>query len=121
MNNWHSKSIEEIYKEEIPSPTPSTKPIRHKYGQYKNVLLSDAEMEKLKAEFPNDYQERIERLSGYIASKGVKYKDFLATIRNWARKDREQTAQKSSAFKKPTKADELNEFYAMAAQFGGGQ
>lgn len=76
-------------KDNIISPTPSTKPIRHKYGQYKNVLLSDAEMEKLKEEFPNDYQERIERLSGYIASKGVKYKDFLATIRNWARKDKQ--------------------------------
>ena len=60
--------------------------IRHKYGEYKNVLLSDEDMEKLKSEFP-DYQERIERLSSYIASTGKKYKNHLATIRNWARKD----------------------------------
>lgn len=60
--------------------------IRHKYGEYKNVLLSDDDMEKLKSEFP-DYQERIERLSSYIASTGKKYKSHLATIRNWARKD----------------------------------
>ena len=65
----------------------SSKPVRHKYGEYKNVLLSDEDMEKLKAEFPSDYLERIERLSGYIASTGKSYKNHLATIRNWAKKD----------------------------------
>ena len=60
--------------------------IRHKHGEYNNVLLTDADMEKLKNEFP-DYLERIERLSSYIASTGKKYKSHLATIRNWARKD----------------------------------
>lgn len=63
-------------------------PTRHRYGEYKNVLLSDLELEKLKSEFPDDWQERIERLSGYIASSGKKYKSHLATIRNWARKDK---------------------------------
>jgi predicted phage replisome organizer len=60
--------------------------IRRKYGEYKNVLLSDADLEKLQSEFP-DYEERIERLSSYIASTGKKYKNHLATIRNWARKE----------------------------------
>lgn len=69
----------------------------HQYGEYKNVLLTDDELEKLKAEFPSDWQERIERLSCYIASKGTKYKNHLATIRNWARKDRgEQNAKDGS-------------------------
>ena len=62
------------------------KETRHKYGQYNNVLLSDTDMEKLKSEFP-DYKERIERLSEYIASTGKSYKNHLATIRAWARKD----------------------------------
>lgn len=61
--------------------------IRHKYGAYKNVLLSDDEMEKLKSEFP-DWKERIERVSEYCASKGKSYKNYLATIRTWARKDK---------------------------------
>ena len=65
----------------------SDKPVRHKYGEYKNVLLSDEDMDKLKKEFPVDYMERIERLSGYIASTGKSYKNHLATIRNWARKE----------------------------------
>lgn len=64
------------------------KPQKHKYGQYQNVLLSDDELEKLKIEFPVDWEERIERVSEYCASKGATYKNYLATIRNWARKER---------------------------------
>ena len=62
--------------------------VRHKYGTYKNVLLSDEEMEKLKTEFPLDWEERIENVSAYCASHGKTYKDYLATIRNWARHDK---------------------------------
>ena len=75
------------------------KPTKHKYGMYKNVLLSDEEYQKLIEEFPHDYTERIERLSEYIASTGKKYKSHLATIRSWARKDtgaKPKSAPKSS-------------------------
>lgn len=65
------------------------KPTRHKYGFYSNVLLSDEDMEKLKAEFPTDYEQKIERLSEYMASTGKPYKNHLATIRSWARKDKQ--------------------------------
>lgn len=65
----------------------SKKETRHKYGQYQNVLLSDTDMDKLKEEFPYDWDDRIERLSEYIESKGAKYKNHLATIRAWARKN----------------------------------
>lgn len=64
------------------------KPVRHKYGEYNNVLLSDEDYDKLVNEFPIDYQERIERLSEYMASTGKSYKNHLATIRNWARKEK---------------------------------
>lgn len=75
-------SIGEVIEEAKPP-----KPTRHKYGLYENVLLTDEEYEKLREEFPHDYMERIERLSEYMASTGKKYKNFLATIRNWAKKD----------------------------------
>lgn len=81
---------------EVKSDKP-TKPIRHKYGQYNNVLLSDEDMEKLKSEFPADYLDRIERLSEYIEVKGAKYKNHLATIRSWARKDGQQKQEKKSS------------------------
>ena len=64
------------------------KPARHKYGIYDNVLLSDSDTQKLINEFPNDYQERIERLSEYMASTGKPYKNHLATMRNWAKRDK---------------------------------
>lgn len=60
----------------------------HRYGRYENVLLSDGDLEKLKAEFPLDYRQRIERLSEYMASSGKSYKSHLATIRCWAAKDK---------------------------------
>lgn len=68
---------------------------RHKYGEYENVLLTDSDMEKLQAEFPNDWEERIERLSAYMASTGKTYKNHLATIRNWARRDSESQRKRS--------------------------
>ena len=60
-------------------------------GLYDNVVLSHSDLEKLKEEFPNDYQERIDRLSEYMATTGKSYKNHLATIRSWAR--REKAAQ----------------------------
>ena len=73
---------------EPPAPKKS-KPVKHKYGEYKNVLLTDEELDKLKEEYP-DYLDRIERLSSYVASTGKAYKSHYATIRNWARKDAEK-------------------------------
>ena len=71
------------------------KPTRHKYGTYKNVFLTDEDMEKLKTEFPDDWQNRIERLSEYIASSGKTYKNHLVTIRVWAKKDKERETLKN--------------------------
>ena len=59
----------------------------NRYGLYRNVLLSDAEFQSLKEQFPGDYSARIDRLSEYMASCGKNYKNHLATIRSWARKD----------------------------------
>ena len=73
---------EKIYRKE--------KTVKHQYGTYNNVLLSDVELEKLKTEFPTDWQERIDNVSGYCRSHGKAYKDYLATIRCWARRDARQ-------------------------------
>ena len=58
-----------------------------KYGEYQNVFFTDEQYQKLLEDFPNDYKKRIRALDDYIQSKGKKYKDCLATIRNWARKE----------------------------------
>lgn len=72
---------------ESPKKTSATKSVRNKYGTYKNVLFTEHELEKLKSEFPTDWEQRIEQLSEYIASTGKVYKNFLATVRSWAKKD----------------------------------
>lgn len=109
FDDWKSFSADERYRlisddvERYPTttstasttttPTTATRskadkpPVRHKYGSYKNVRFTDEEYAKLQAEYPTDYSERIERLSEYIASTGKSYKNHLATIRSWARKD----------------------------------
>ena len=67
-------------------------PARQKYGYYQNVLFTREEYAAVQAEFPDDYSQRIERLSEYIASTGRSYQNHLATIRIWARKDRARAA-----------------------------
>jgi len=81
------ESIDDMADSDKPEPAPKpTKPVKHKHGEYNNVLLTDDELDKLKSEY-SDWQERIERLSSYVESTGKKYKSHYATIRNWARKD----------------------------------
>lgn len=113
-----------VYDKDSPSSNPPTinppskmeertrtnKEPRHKYGEYQNVLLSDSDMEKLKTEFPTDWEERIENLSDYMESHGKTYKNHLATIRNWARMDRQRPSQQprrvqESGFDKKIDAD----------------
>lgn len=72
------------------SSKKTKKVVKHKYGEYDNVLLSDEELDKLKRDFPTDYQDRIDRLSEYVASTGKTYKNYLATIRAWARKEKQE-------------------------------
>lgn len=99
----------ELEKDKDNKSDKPTKPVRHKYGEYNNVLLSDEDMEKLKSEFP-DWEERIERLSAYIASTGKSYKNHLATIRNWARNDKAKAPQKKGTM------DSSYEWYEIAQE-----
>lgn len=87
---------------------------KHKYGEYKNVLLTDEELQKIKDEYP-DWQKRIENLSNYIASTGKSYKSHYATIRNWARRDQTQQQERKTANNKT--ADQLNDAYQMMADW----
>lgn len=105
-------------KELLSKDNSMKKPAKHKYGEYSNVLLTDDELEKLKDEY-TDWEERIERLSSYVASTGKAYKSHYATIRNWARKDATQpkTTVTSQYRGKQSKADELDAFYKMAAEW----
>lgn len=84
----NKSKVKEIRKTNRPHAQSTKKIVRHQHGEYQNVLLSDQQLTKLKQEFPHDWQERIERLSVYMQSSGKRYKDHLATIRVWARRDK---------------------------------
>ena len=64
------------------------------YGRYENVFLTDTELSELQADLPEKWAYYIERLSGYIASTGKKYKNHAATIRRWAADDTAKAAPK---------------------------
>ncbi|WP_249274517.1 replisome organizer [Candidatus Enterococcus clewellii] len=102
------KSKDRLDKEigETASKKQKPKPTRHKYGEYKNVLLSDQDMEKLKEEFPNDWEQRIEKVSGYCASTGKSYKNYLATIRQWAKRDN-QLPQRVFSNRQPIRQEKI--------------
>ena len=57
------------------------------------MYLTDEELRTLKAEFPNDWPQRIERVSEYVASSGKTYRNYLAVIRAWARKEQKPLSQ----------------------------
>ena len=67
-------------------PTPAV------YGRYKNIFLTDTELEALKNELPEKWCFYVERLSEYMASKGKSYDNHAATIRRWATSDAEKAA-----------------------------
>lgn len=95
------KSVSKETPKESATPTANAprppKPVKHQHGEYSNVLLTAEELQKLIAEYPQDYQERIEQLSRYMKSTGKVYKDHLATIRNWARRAGAQKANSPQA------------------------
>lgn len=62
------------------------------YGRYQNVLLTEAELADLQAEFPTVWEKYVEKLSAYMESTGRKYKSHAATIRRWASEDSQKAA-----------------------------
>ena len=93
-DNENDDSYHESYHESSKPKKPKDE--RHKYGEYQNVLLTDTDLEKLKAEIPG-WEAMIDRLSGYMRSTGKVYKDHLATMRNWYK--REPQANKPIEYK----------------------
>lgn len=54
-------------------------------GEFKNVSLSNEDLEKIKTLYGLKFNEAIEKLSSYIKSSNKKYKDFYAVLNkhNW--------------------------------------
>ena len=63
-------------------------------GKFQNVFLSEKELEDIRQTIP-DWQDYIERLSGYMASTGKQYQNHAATIISWARQDHPASRQRN--------------------------
>lgn len=71
-------------------------PHKHKHGEFKNVLLTAEDLQKLQDRF-DDWEERIDRLSFYVESTGKKYKSHYATILSWARREEPKKENNSNS------------------------
>ena len=96
-NSIEENSIEEnsIYN----IADKKSKKVKHKYGEYGNVYFTDEQYEKLKKEFPDDYEKRIQNVDDYVQTTGKRYKDFLAVIRTWAKKEKNNNYYGKKEFK----------------------
>lgn len=57
------------------------------FGQFRNVLLTQSELDELMSKYPNDCQKKIERLSRYLASTGKHFENHFATLVDWIEQD----------------------------------
>lgn len=80
------ESIVEVSVEENNKSTPTA--TKHKYGEHKNVLLTDEEYKKLQEKFPTDYEDKINTLSEGLALKGYKYKSHYLAVLKWAKNEK---------------------------------
>lgn len=77
-----SIEIDNIPASEEESSSASAKASKHKYGEYKNVLLKDEELQKLKDKYEN-WKDLIQYLDEYIEMKGYKAKSHYLCITKW--------------------------------------
>ncbi len=85
--------IEKETELDLESEIEEDAPQQTAYGIYKNVILSAAELESLKRDFPTDYQQRIDYFSAYMEETCRDYKNHYMTIIRWAKQDAKKQAQ----------------------------
>jgi len=87
INNTLTTNNQQINNKKI-TTTKEDKEVKknkkHIYGEYKNVRLTDSELDKLKEEFgTKTADDCITYLDEYIEMKGAKYKSHYLAIRKW--------------------------------------
>ena len=107
-----------------PGKRAGKKPVKHKHGEFQNVLLTDAEFEKLGTDYGIPLRDQaISFFDAYIEEKGYKSKSHNLAIRRWvidavnSRGSQNPQPIKRTGYQKPSKADELDEFYRMAGDW----
>ena len=117
-NDNDNDNVNDIYtlSEVKTSSSGIAKASKHKYGEYKNVLLKDEELQALKDSYTN-WEALIKYLDEYIEMKGYKAKSHYLAIKRWvvnAVKERQVkgTNELKNTIKQDTQFGDLNKFYA---------
>lgn len=89
-DNYNNKDIDSVASatQHTPDSEKTQKEVKHKFGEYQHVRLTDNQFQKL----VEDYGESklklyIRKVDEYCQQHGKSYKDYNLTIRNWMNKD----------------------------------
>ena len=98
----------------------ASKEVKHIFGEYKHVRLTDRECDKLVEEYGTELTDAaVKFLDEYIEMKGYKAKNHYLAIRKWVidavKEERQRKNRKTPA--QNFKAQELEGFYQMAAEW----
>lgn len=66
------------------------------FGTYKNIRLSDTELQTLELKY-DDWQDKINNLSAYMKSSGKEYSSHYATICKWAEEDKDKHSKQNTS------------------------
>lgn len=87
-NHSETNKADTVIVNGIVTDNANEKKIKHIYGSFKHVRLTDDEIEKLIADYGKPIiDDYIKRVDEYCQQFGKTYKDYNLTIRNWIRKD----------------------------------
>ena len=75
-----SPPIKESKVNKIPAVPEDSKKQKHKYGKYKNVLLTEEEIKQLREKLPKDWEKWIEIFSEGLELKGYKYNNHYKEL-----------------------------------------
>jgi len=81
-NSIDKYNINNTLSEAETSTSDIVKDNKHKYGEFKHVMLKDEELKKLQQEYEN-WEELIKYLDEYIEMKGYKAKSHYLAIKKW--------------------------------------
>ena len=94
------KGSQKRWGSETESVEEPPKEVKHKYGEYKNVMLSESEYRKLNDKLGEiTTAELIESMSQGIKIHGYKYKDHYLALLKWDQRDKKSGDSEGKKYK----------------------
>ena len=92
LRRYREDIEQDKYLDKSEKKTPAPELNISLFGTYKNIQLSDTELQTLKLKY-DDWQDKINNLSAYMKSSGKKYSSHYATICKWAAEDKNKRSK----------------------------